>query len=182
MCDFGVISGPAIASFLAANAGYIAAGLSAATAVVSGVSAVQQGNQAEKAAKIEAQNQLQIGQIEDSQRRTELRRAMAAQRAQLASSGVTLDSATSLSLGQDAGEQAALEGQAVRANRINQATGLLAEGALARSQGRAKLLGGFASAAGSVLGASSELFSGFGGTGPGQGNPGRASHAARAGF
>lgn len=109
------------------------------------ISGIQQRNVARANARVaeqEAEQQRQVGRIQEMQTRERMRQQIARQRAGLAASGISLASGSALDLGQEAGEEAFLDAQAVRSQSDARVRGLTQEARLARASGRRALLTG----------------------------------------
>lgn len=127
----------------------LATGLLIGGLVLSGGGQVMSGIQANQAAKynaqvaaVNAENERRAGRINEGLTRDELRREMARQRAALGRAGVNLGVGSALDLGQDAGEQAFIETQAVRTGSEARARSFDADARLSRAEGRASLMSG----------------------------------------
>jgi hypothetical protein len=120
-------------------------------AVFSGIQQQQVAKANARAAGIEADRAREVGRIQEAQARDDMRRAIARQRAGLAAAGISLASPSALDLGQEAGEQAFLDAQAVRSGADARARSLDFEARLSRAEGRRALFGGFAQGAVTAL-------------------------------
>lgn len=130
------------------------------------VGGIQQRNMANANARIanaEAAREVQLGALRESAVRREYRQAAGMQRSQLAASGVTLDSLTSLDLGRDLGVQGFMDAQSSRLDTGARAMNLRNEARLSRAEGGMRLLGGFTSAASTALTAAPRLWPGLAG-------------------
>jgi hypothetical protein len=110
---------------------------------------IQQGKQQQEAAeynaavaRTQAQNEANVGKINEALTRDNMRRQMAYQRAHLASGGVSLGSGTSLDLGQDAGATSFLEIQSARTSAQARSDGYEADARLSQLEGRQAAMSG----------------------------------------
>lgn len=157
MCDLGLSAATVI--------GGLSAGVSAVGSIVGGVQQRRVAAANAQAARAEAAREARLGALRESQVRREYRQRAGLQRAQLAASGVTLDSLTALDLGQDLGEQGFLDAQSARLDSAARRTGLRNEARLAETEGRSAMLRGATGAAGAVLTAAPVLWPGLRGDG-----------------
>lgn len=162
----GTAAGAAASGMSLATAMQAAAvGVSAFSSIAGGIQNANIAKANAAAAQQQAQAARAAGQIEEARTRAELLRTMGVQRAQIAGAGARLDSSSSLLLGADAAQTGALDAQAVRYGAASRANALDAEAQIYRAQARQQRLGGFVSAAGSVLNAPPTMWQGLKGGG-----------------
>lgn len=93
-------------------------------------------------ANYEAAQQREIGRANEAAARSKMDRLIARQRAQLSTRGVRLDSASAQDLGEEAGAQKFIEGQAQRISTESRVNASTNEAAILRQQGRSAMLNG----------------------------------------
>lgn len=162
-------TGLAALSGLLTGAGATAAGATALATTVSIGGAVLQGIQGFRAAKanvaaIEDQKRTEaaLTATEDARTRQKFRSGIAQQRAELAARGVTLDSVTSVALGQTAAQELSFESQRIRSEGSARQTQLTNEQRQMRADGLSSILRGTAKVADTLLTAAPDLWPGFG--------------------
>ena len=96
--------------------------------------------------------------VADQRRRAEFAAQIAQQRAELAARGISLDSVTALALGEQAAREMSFDSQATIANGWAKQKELSSQQRYASAQGRASILSGMTSAAGTVLSAAPDLW------------------------
>ncbi|WP_226783193.1 hypothetical protein [Oceaniglobus trochenteri] len=120
-------------------------------ALFSGISQYRAAKQNVALIEEQKQTEAQINAIEDHRSRMKFMSAIRQQSAQLVASGVTLDSPTAVTLGQNAARELSYESQSVRAGGQARQTELSAEQRALRARGRTALFKGGLSAAGTLL-------------------------------
>lgn len=173
-----------IAAWAAANAGTISTALSAASATVSGVSAIQQGNYRAAVAKnnalIAEQNAVRAStaaQLEQGRSDREYAAALASQVAQAGASGLDSNSASFVrgrQLTRRTGRQAAVDifnrGTTDARNLMQEAANFRGEASAARTQGYMNAVGAGLSAGAGIM-HNKSLLSRNGGRKPGRARP-----------
>lgn len=115
---------------------------------------IAQSNAASANAKLaarQADEAREIGRLNEERSRQNFREIASTQRAQLAASGVQLDSPTALQIGVETAQEATRDAHAVRHGATSQANNLDAESSLFERQSRNQRQRGFVSAAGTIL-------------------------------
>lgn len=135
--------------------------LSAGGQIVGGIQSRNIANANARMMRAEAAREAQLGALRESQVRRDFRQKAGLQRAQIAASGVTLDSLTSLDLGADLATQGFLDAQSARLDSQGRQTQLRNSARLARAEGAAYLLRGVTGAAAGVLSAAPKLWPGL---------------------
>jgi hypothetical protein len=130
-------------------------------AVMQGVQGWQAGKMQAQALKDQAKTEAALTAEQDSRQRSRFLSAIRQNRAELAGRGVTLDSPTSIALGQAAAAEMSFESQALRSAGAARQTELSWAQKAARMQGASSLLRGFSSAAGTLLQGAPDLWPGF---------------------
>lgn len=133
-----------------------------ATSVIGGVATATTQAQASKAnsalAARQADEQRQLGQIAEQRSRDDFRDIASQQTAQLAASGVRLDSPTALQIGVETAQEATRDAQAVRHGAVSRANALDAESSIYRRQARSQRMRGYTGAASSILTAAPSIW------------------------
>jgi hypothetical protein len=143
-----------------------ATALSAGGQIVGGIQSRSIAAANARALRAQATREAELGAVRESQVRREYRQKAGLQRAQIAASGVTLDSLTSLDLGADLATQGFLDAQSARLDSQGRQTQLRNSARLARAEGAADLMRGVTGAAAGVLTAAPKLWPGLAGDGP----------------
>lgn len=136
----------------------VASGLSMGGQMLSGFQQNRVASANASAMRREAAVEQRLGQLRESATRRDFRQKAGLQRNQLAASGVTLDSLTSLDLGADLGQQGFLAAQNDRIDSSARQRRLTTEASLARAEGRMAAFRGVTGAAGTALNAAPTLW------------------------
>jgi hypothetical protein len=149
------------ATALASTLQTIGTAVSVGGAVMQGVQGAQAAGMQARALKDQAKTEAALLAEQDGRQRSRFLSAIRQQRAELMARGVTLDSPTSIALGQAAAAEMSFESQALRSAGAARQTELSWAQKAARMQGASSLLRGFSSAAGTLLQAAPDLWPGF---------------------
>lgn len=136
----------------------IGTALSVGGSVIQGVNDHRMGKAQSRSLAQQARDERSLAAVQDSRTRQQMRAQMAQQRAELASRGVSLDSASAILLGQTAAQEMSFESQAIRSGGAARVTQLSHEARIARGQATQGLLRGGVNAAGSFLTATPKLW------------------------
>ena len=154
MCDFGAISGPALAATLK-TIGTVA---SIGGTIYSGIQANQHAQMQIQQIEDQKKQYAQISAQEEQASNARFQSEIAQQRGQLIASGVTLDSPTAIYLGQNAAREMSFEAQSIRSRGMAQQQTLTNEQAALQARGRQAMFTGLTSAAGRALTAAPDLW------------------------
>lgn len=130
-------------------------------ALAQGIAGMQAGKANAAAIDQQRRTEAQLSATEDQRRRLQMNSQIAQQRAELAGSGVTLDSVTAVMLGQTAAKEMSFESQTVRSGAQARDQELSSASRAARAEGTQSLLKGGFSAAGTLLKAAPDIWPGF---------------------
>ncbi len=145
MCVIAAL--PAVAS-VAGMAGQVMQGRAAAATAGLQVRQIERQREEEK----------YLATTREERARAGFRSQIARQRAQIAGRGVSLASPTAVLLGEDAAREMSYEAQSIRAQGQATQSELSGQQQLLKARGRQALLGGHASAAGTLLNAAPDLW------------------------
>lgn len=134
---------------------------SMALSIVGGIQGQQISNANAQLARSEARSEQLLASVEERQVQAKHRRAQSRQRAEIAAAGFTLASATAQDLGRAAVQENADDVAATRVRRFGRSEALMNESRIAKATGRQQLLGGFTSAAGTLLTAAPDIWPGL---------------------
>lgn len=129
--------------------------------VVGGIQQAQVHKANARMAQIEADQQRDIGRIEEMNARTRMDALISRQAGQLAARGIQLDSASALDLAEAAGREKFMEAQAARFNRESRATSLENESSLSSSYAGGAILGGASRAGATFMNAAPTIWPGL---------------------
>ncbi|ULB08749.1 hypothetical protein ORIO_02205 [Cereibacter azotoformans] len=149
----------------AATAGSALSTIGAITAIggslLSGIQGMQAAGAQADAIATQMQTERQLAAVQDQRERREVMSQIATQRAELAARGVSLDSATAISLGRSAAQEMSFQSQATRAGAQARQVELSAERQAVQARGVGSLLSGVTSAAGYYLTAAPDVWPGM---------------------
>lgn len=170
MCELVTATLAAIGSTVSTAAGATAAAasslplagigtaLSVGGSLIQGINDHRMGKAQAAALEQQARDQRNLSAVQENRTRQQMRAQMAQQRAELASRGVSLDSATAVLLGQTAAQEMSFESQAIRSGGAAQVAQLSHSARIARGQATQGLLAGGVNAASAFMNAAPKLW------------------------